>query len=268
MPEIPGAPRSDDDAFYVGYLALPRGHARFLRVVVPLGLWMMVFMGFALVWPQRSPGSGAWETGMPLTREGVLLAEPYPMLIEAGGRVTLLTEMGKRGAQERVHAFAGRQVRIEGYRIHRDGREIMELVPGEGAITLVGGREAERDGFAARLEGAGEVVTLRGEILDSKCYLGAMRPGDGAGHRACAMLCIRGGIAPMLYSVDADGGARYDVVVDAKGGRIDESVIALVGMPVSVRGRAMRVGDLGVMFVEAGGVSAGGTHQRRNAPTR
>ena len=37
-------------------------------------------------------------------------------------------------------------------------------------------------------------VTLKGEIIDPKCYLGAMKPGGGKTHKACAMRCIAGGI--------------------------------------------------------------------------
>ena len=52
------------------------------------------------------------------------------------------------------------------------------------------------------------VATLRGEIVDSKCYLGAMKPGDQKTHKACATLCIRGGIPPVLVERLPGGGTR------------------------------------------------------------
>lgn len=251
MNDHPGVPVARDDPFYVGYLPMPHAHRRFLRVMLPLVLWAVMFAGFAIVWPQRAPGSGAWETGEPMTREGVLIAQPYPMLVTGEGheaRVTLLTEMGKRGARERAAAFGGQRVRIEGFRIHRDGREIVELVPGDQAITRIG----DGTGGDAKLEpGLGAQTTLRGEILDSKCYLGAMRPGDGLTHRACAMLCIRGGIPAMLYSARPDGSRAYHLLLSADGGPIDESIIERAGVPVVVRGRAARIGDLDLLFVDA-----------------
>ena len=54
------------------------------------------------------------------------------------------------------------------------------------------------------LEPLGE-VDLVGEILDSKCWFGAMRPSQGKPHKACASLCIRGGIPPAFFA-RADGG--------------------------------------------------------------
>jgi hypothetical protein len=47
--------------------------------------------------------------------------------------------------------------------------------------------------------------TLVGEIVDSKCYLGIMNPGETNPHRECAALCIRGGIPPLIIAHDADG---------------------------------------------------------------
>ena len=41
-------------------------------------------------------------------------------------------------------------------------------------------------------------VTLVGEVVDPKCWLGDMKPGDGKAHAACARLCMEGGIPPML----------------------------------------------------------------------
>ena len=236
-----------DDPFYVGYLALPGLHRRWLRVAVPLILWMMVFAGFGMLWVQRAPGGGTWETGQPITRDGVLIASPYAMLIEDGGRVTMLTEMGKRGARESASAFAGGRVRVEGYRIERDGREIIELSPDDDAVVRVGDRNARGAGIAA---GDARAITIRGEILDAKCYLGAMRPGDGLGHRACAMLCIRGGIPAMLYSARADGTRAYHLLLDASGGRVDEQLIVRAGVPVVVHGRETRIGDLDVLLID------------------
>lgn len=237
----------DDDPFYVGYLALPRAHRRWLRVAVPLILWAMVFAGLGMLWAQRAPGGGTWETGRPITREGVLVASPYPLLLEDAGRVTMLTEMGKRGTRERAEAFAGARVRVEGYRIERDGREIIELAPGGDAVVRVEEGGSLSAGIA--LDGA-RPITLRGEILDAKCYLGAMRPGDGLAHRACAMLCIRGGIPAMLYSARADGTPAYHLLLDAAGMPVDENVIARAGVPVVVHGRETRVGDLSVLLID------------------
>lgn len=260
----------EEDPFYVGYLSLPGTHRRFLKWVVPALLWALVFLGFVMVWPQRSPGTGVWETGQPIEREGLLIASPYPMLIEvsdgqiAGARVTLLTEMGKRGASERCAPFDGSIVTIRGYRLHRDGREILELVPDSDAFTPrtdQSGSPALAAGARALLlpplDGAPGSITRRGEILDSKCYLGAMKPGDGKQHKACAMLCIRGGIAPLFYPTDAhslspSASRRYALVLSNSGGPLDEATLTLVGEQIDLVGAPGRIGDLDILFVQPG----------------
>ncbi|MBX3316829.1 MAG: hypothetical protein KF902_08220 [Phycisphaeraceae bacterium] len=274
----PPAVRDDDDAFYVGYLALPRGHRRFVFVIIPALLWTLVAIGFVIVWPRRSPGDGVWETGKPIERTGLLLASPYPMLLsfddasefrgDAGAdwadaavgsaRVTLLTEIGKIGASARATPHEGRIVTVSGYRLHRDGREILELVPDEGAIAAAADQKraaslAQAAGRALTppLDDARRVTTRRGEILDSKCYLGAMKPGDGKAHKACAMLCIRGGIPPLLFGSKDASSRGFAIVLDLNGGRIDDGVIGLVGEPVTLTGSVGMIGDLEVFYLSA-----------------
>jgi hypothetical protein len=88
-----------------------------------------------------------------------------------------------------------------------------------------------------------EEVTLHGEIIDPKCYLGAMKPGGGKTHKGCAALCLRGGVPPML--VTRTGGREvYCLLVTAEGGLADEEAIPYVGDAVSIRGRLERDADL------------------------
>lgn len=285
MPETPPPPPAHhEDPFYVGYLPLPGTHRRFVRVVVPALLWSLVAIGFAIVWPQRSPGAGVWETGQPIERTGLLIASPYPMLLSfdspsntlpdpaeltsdaalSTAKVTLLTEMGKRGALARAAPHDGALVTVKGFRLHRDGREVLELVPDADAISpLPDQRHADALARAAHVRltpsrvGSPNSITLRGELLDSKCYLGAMKPGDGKQHKACAMLCIRGGIAPLLYPTDNPSHASstnhaYTLVLSSSGGPLDEAALSLVGDQIDLTGTPARIGDLDVLFVQPG----------------
>ena len=93
-------------------------------------------------------------------------------------------------------------------------------------------------------------VTLRGEIVDSKCYAGRMRPGVGHGHRACAQLCILGGIPPVLVTVGADGHETHYVLASTQGERVNEAVAPFAAEPVEVRGRLERRGDLQVLHID------------------
>ena len=74
-------------------------------------------------------------------------------------------------------------------------------------------------------------ATLAGEIIDPKCYFGAMKPGEGKIHKACATLCLRGGIPPMFMTTDEQGRHVYYLLTkpDGRGSNHDK----LQRVPVS-----------------------------------
>ncbi|MEJ2177929.1 MAG: hypothetical protein P8Y12_08270 [Gammaproteobacteria bacterium] len=55
-------------------------------------------------------------------------------------------------------------------------------------------------------------MTLTGEIADSKCFLGVMKPGEGSIHRACAEVRLLGGIRSMLVVRDCND-IRYGYIL-------------------------------------------------------
>jgi hypothetical protein len=240
------------DEFYVGYLPVPWGHSRFLRVAIPVTLWLMVFVAMGFAWTQRDPGGAVWDDGFEQSWTGVIRARPYPMLeIEEGdgaGSVALLVEQGKRGALGRCGEFNNLRVTVRGWRLQRDGRRIIELSPEADAIERVSDQTVEpRPADADSIDN----VSIRGEIVDAKCFLGAMKPGEGSTHKSCAILCITGGIPPMLVARDAAGKASYFLVTDATGGPMTPALIPLVGEPVTVEGLRVRRGDLDEIRVNA-----------------
>ena len=99
-------------------------------------------------------------------------------------------------------------------------------------------------------------ATLRGEILDSKCWFGAMRPGQGKPHKACAALCLRHGLPPAFYARGADGREHAFVMTDRSGAALapTESFLALVADPVEVRGRFAALGDAVLFQVDPGDI--------------
>lgn len=234
---------ADDRGFYVGYLAAPPAHARFVRRVILALMWLCVILAGVSAWAMRHPGRGVWDTGAARQWEGVLRDEPYPMLETEDG-VLLIVRAGKFGAQDRTAPLAHRKVRIRGYALEREGRRMIELSDEVDAIEAVSG-----DGYFLGNAFDLGAVTLRGEIVDSKCYLGAMKPGDGKGHKPCATLCVGNGIPPMLV-VHREGGAKeYYIVTTDDFGAASEMVTPYLGEPVEVRGRVVERG--GVRFVRA-----------------
>ena len=82
--------------------------------------------------------------------------------------------------------------------------------------------------------------TFLGEIVDSKCFLGVMKPGHLKPHRSCAVRCISGGVPPVLLVRDADGNATYLLLVGSNGEALNHQVLDLIAEPVEVTGRLWR----------------------------
>lgn len=110
------------------------------------------------------------------------------------------------------------------------------------------------EGSAPRPEQTGPIdlgqQTLRGEIIDSKCFLGVMKPGNSKPHRACATRCISGGVPPLLLLRDEAGGATYLLLVGSNGESINKDVLSMVAEPLQISGRVMRHDDLLVMYAD------------------
>ncbi|MEM1184431.1 MAG: hypothetical protein AAGI53_05440 [Planctomycetota bacterium] len=257
---------------YVGYLGVPRRHALFLAVAVPLALGAMVIgaMGLATSgqeW-QEPWGNGFWATET-VEVTGVYSASPYPMVHEPtpDGSVSshLLVQIGKFGVassfdtDDRVW-LDGADVVVTGVPIERDGRRMLEVDLSRPIEEVIRPAEVPVDVApeATELKGV-ESMTLSGEIVDAKCYMGAMKPGRGRGHKACATLCVQGGIPPIVYSVSPEGDARYHLLVDQEGRgltgeRLDE-VLPFIGDPITVTGAESRVGSWRVLRIVSGKIT-------------
>jgi len=92
---------------------------------------------------------------------------------------------------------------------------------------------------------------LSGEIVDSKCFLGVMKPGAGLTHKACAELCLRGGIPPILVTTGAAGEQTGYLLARADGGSAAVELAEFAADPVRVAGQLQRQGGLLVLRVDA-----------------
>ena len=150
----------------------------------------------------------------------------------------------------------GQAVRVTGTLLHRGGRWMLELADGDKGMRRLTDEEAGQ--LPALGWPSAEMIdshaTLQGEIIDPKCYLGAMKPGGGKTHKACAMLCISGGVPPMLVTRDADKQETYYLLTSADGGPANELVLPFVGDPITVSGRLERRGDLLTLHLAPNGI--------------
>lgn len=240
---------SDRDEFYIGYLdrAPPRtaGHVR--RVVIGLVALLLVVAG-ALAATQRPFAPAFFDFGNLRSWRGTVVLEPHPaLLIEhptgAGHSRVPLVGPFKSGAGPLVDAAAGRVVELRGTLIARDGQSMIEVDADEASVRVLEGRPPTRP---AEVDPLGE-VTLRGEIVDSKCFLGVMNPGETKVHRACATRCVSGGIPPVLLVRDNAGRPTYFMLVGAEGEMVNDHVLDLIAEPVEITGTVELHDDLLVL---------------------
>src|SRR6266851_3443803 len=238
--------------FYVGYLPnAPTALARFVRrVIIVLGL-LAVTTSLVLVVGQMPFASSAFEYGKLRSCEGVFVTRPFPTLLVARpGEIGqqdkysryLLVAPGKHGADDLVASFDGKQVRLQGQLIYREGGTMVEITPGSIAVidTEPAVQETTRDLGA---------VTVTGEIVDGKCYLGVMNPGQGKVHRDCAARCLSGGIPPIFVSTD---GHEQFLLVGLDGRTLGRDALReFVAEPITIRGELLQQGESQLLRIDA-----------------
>jgi sulfoxide reductase heme-binding subunit YedZ len=251
------------DEFYIGYdPPMPPGIARFVRrAVLTIGAGVPIAAGLLAI-GHRPLDGGTFEFGSPRTISGTIASRPYPAIRLDSGRDSgtgadagngtrtgtgsgarretwaLLVAPGKHGADSLVSAFDGERVMLEGTRIQRGDHLMFEVTPG----TIARKRPTDAATPMRFDAGAsvGAVVTLRGEIVDSKCHLGVMVPGEGKTHKDCASLCLRGGIPPALLVRDREGRSALLLLVSGSGEPVGREAVRLAGEPVEVTGAIVR----------------------------
>src|SRR5437899_10500981 len=88
------------------------------------------------------------------------------------------------------------------------------------------------------------IFELAGEIVDSKCYLGVMNPGNGKVHRDCAVRCISGGIPPVFATNDFNGSPAILLLTDLHQKPLPkETFLELVAQPVRIHGSVVKTGE-------------------------
>lgn len=243
--------------FYVGYLPMPPSLVAFLFLIVPSVLAVLAFTAIAAARSQRDPGAAVWNDAHARQFRGLFGAHPYPMLLiqkdgEETPEIHLLVEMGKHAGRIGLAELNGKSVIASGWTLERDGRRMIELEPDAKALVADASPSAVPPLPPVVTTGR---VTLHGEIVDSKCYLGAMKPGEGKTHKACATLCIRGGIPPVLVTRDEAGGRVYYLLVDPSGGPLDPAAWPFIGDPVALSGELELMGGMRLLKVSPRDIS-------------
>jgi len=248
------APMNNQDEFYVGWQAIAQpGIGSYVRKIV-LAIFILVLAAACLLpLAQRTIGSAVFEWGTLKTLTGILQAQPYPHLLvprpgQGGGQSAYyLVAPFKFGLDQRLVAkFDGKPVTLKGTLIYRGTQTMIEARP-ESIQLADRPIPSLQSSNTPSLPSVAMSVTLKGEIVDSKCYLGVMNPGSLTPHRGCAVRCISGGIPPILLVRQEKGPPLYFLLVSSDGSPVNKQVLDMVAAPVEITGNIVRQGELSIL---------------------
>jgi hypothetical protein len=242
-----------NDEFYIGWEkhAAPGIGQTTRRLVLALLVLTVIVAGGVAV-SQRLIGASVFEYGDSKKFSGIFEMTPYPRLLVPRPGVTagqprfssyyLVAEWKFGLAPETVKPFEGKAVTLSGTLIYRGSQTMIQvddhsMQPATTTVPALTGQESIPLGRQ----------TLTGEIVDSKCYLGVMNPGQLTPHRACAIRCISGGIPPVLLVRPQNGPAIYLLLVSADGQPVNAQVLDFVAEPVTITGEVERQGEILVL---------------------
>lgn len=246
--------------FFIGWLPMPSAYRRFLTMASVLLTGFVAMAAAYVASMQSAPGHGSWEDDRVVTVHGILRRNPYATIQVADKtdsnvqRTFLVVDDGKYGATNRVAKFLeegdlGVKAEVTGTILHRDDRWMISLNPGEASLRLLEDVEMQQPVSLSEESREREPKRLQGEVIDPKCYLGAMKPGGGKTHKACAMRCISGGIPPMLVVRQSGQPEEYFLLVSEAGGIANELVLPFVGDRVEIDGELVAKDGLRKLYV-------------------
>jgi hypothetical protein len=235
---------SNED-FYIGYLPkMPKSLAKVIKTFVVLAVVAAIVLTLVLWIGQKPFAKSVFEFGTVKDFEGTVQARPIPfLLIEKSEknnglpvfeRFPLVAE-GKHGFDAK--SFDSQRVKLKGTLIYRDELQMIEVAGNSVEKSSENSNPPEE-----KSESLGS-FTLKGQIVDSKCYLGVMNPGQSKPHRDCAVACLRGGIPPLFIAKDTGANISELWLLSEKGESINKEILDFVAEPIEISGEVSRTGD-------------------------
>jgi hypothetical protein len=239
------------DEFYIGWEAKAApGICKTVRKAVVVVLALALFAPVLLAISQRLIGASVFEWGTHKSFSGVLQTQPYPhLLVSRPGNANgfprssayYLVAPWKFGLKpETIAPLDGKSVALKGTLIYRGNQTMIEVLPGSIQATNITGAALPQTVALGK-------QTLVGEIVDSKCFLGVMNPGQLTPHRACAIRCISGGVPPVFLVRQVNGPAIYLLLVSAEGTPVNQQVLDKIAEPLEITGEVERQGELWIL---------------------
>ncbi|MEM6744091.1 MAG: hypothetical protein AAF676_10195 [Pseudomonadota bacterium] len=240
----------EEKPFFIGFAPPPDALRPFLMGVAGGLILLFAALGWLLGATQDDPGPAAFRFDWGRqTVTGVLDAHPYPVIHVlssqtdryAPGDAILLSGQGKRGVQGRAEALHGRVTVASGVGLKRGA---LDMIQARGGANGLSAPEGEAPAGALPEPRDLGRWRLTGEICDGKCLAGAMRPGTGLAHKACAVLCLDGGAPPVFVSTGPVDGEVFFLLGAAEGGPVPRDLLDWTAQLVTLEGRVERRGDL------------------------
>jgi hypothetical protein len=242
--------------FYIGWMAkAPKGFANHVKIVLLILFPVALILGYLLSTHQKTFSTAIFEYGKLTEVKGVYYDNPVPMLKvfdKDSLSITLpMVGYGKQGAEtamielerEKGILLNGKEVTLKGTLIYGDGKILFQIDKNDNPIVKIGAES----GVQSQQKELG-TQTVRGEIVDPKCYFGVMKPGEGKVHRDCAIRCILGGIPPVLHVQNEKGESNYYLIVGPSGEKMNEAVQDVVAEPVSIKARVVQQDDWIILY--------------------
>lgn len=193
--------------FYIGYRkAMPPVLARFVRAAVLVIVLVVVVTAGTIGAMQEPAGDGTYDFGANdwfTVHISEYPSAPAIVRTEDGTyKPVFLVGRGKHGPSATIAAMKDQIVQFTGARITRGNVQAIEIATEK---NLGAGLPVQPPPLSTA---ARHPVSFEGELIDTKCYLGVMKPGNGKVHRGCASLCLRGGVPPALTVRNVSGATR------------------------------------------------------------
>ncbi|MDY8134553.1 hypothetical protein [Aquimarina sp. 2201CG5-10] len=239
------------DDFFVGYIDdVSPTTKKTIKSFVWISLLVLITIAIVFAFTQNTFKNSSFELTTNTKIMGVYHEMPYPMLKVKTGEETfkniVLLGFGKSSAnpflkkiRDEISELSGSMLSIEGNLIYYNGKTLLQITSDE-KVTLL---EKANSGRLPQTKSMVKGMELKGEIIDPKCYFGVMKPGKGKIHRSCAVLCISGGIPPVLATTDKNNISEYYLITDNNGKPINKDILPYVGKPSIIKGDIVQLED-------------------------
>ena len=237
--------------FFVGYLDMPKALEKFYWPLTILMLLGSMLIGYGFASAQKSPIAASWDTSQSEKIQGLLQLNPYPVLHRidpndsSNVESILLVKQGKYSADSAAQPYHNKIVTVNGFPIRHGGWTMLEISKDEDIQpeSSLSQQDVQRLTQATQPISLG-TVALSGEVIDSKCYLGVMKPGEGLVHRACAEVCLLGGMPTMLVVRGTDKNRYGYILTSAENASVSIDYAKQAAENREVQGEMIQRGDL------------------------